>query len=76
MAIENSEREILKQAIEIIERETAENGSKLTLRGFGTFERKKVAAKTGRNPQTGADLTIPARSVFRFSASKQTRKDL
>ena len=38
--------------------------------GFGTFEVKKRAARTGRNPQTGAELQIPARKVPVFKAGK------
>ena len=36
--------------------------------GFGTFKTAKRAARTGRNPQTGAELKIPARTVPSFKA--------
>jgi DNA-binding protein HU-beta len=45
-------------------------GDKVQLVGFGTFEVKKRAARTGRNPQTGAELQIPARKVPVFKAGK------
>ncbi len=42
-------------------------GGKVTLVGFGTFSVAKRKARTGRNPQTGGKLKIPARRVARFS---------
>ena len=41
-------------------------GDTVTLIGFGTFKTAKRAARTGRNPQTGAELQIPARTVPSF----------
>ena len=38
--------------------------------GFGNFTVSKRAASTGRNPQTGAEVKIPARTVPKFSAGK------
>ena len=46
-------------------------GNKVTLVGFGTFEPRKRAARTGRNPQTGAALKIAAKTVPAFSAGKK-----
>ena len=43
-------------------------GDTVTLIGFGTFKTAKRAARTGRNPQTGAALQIPARTVPSFKA--------
>ena len=43
-------------------------GDTVTLIGFGTFKTAKRAARTGRNPQTGAELKIPARTVPFFKA--------
>jgi DNA-binding protein HU-beta len=36
--------------------------------GFGTFKQSKRAARTGRNPQTGAEIKIKAAKVPRFTA--------
>jgi len=41
-------------------------GDKVTLVGFGTFSVSKRSARQGRNPQTGAAINIPARTVARF----------
>jgi len=45
------------------------NGS-VTLVGFGTFSVAKRAARTGRNPQTGAAIKIKAAKVPKFRAGK------
>ncbi|MDD4688403.1 MAG: HU family DNA-binding protein [Eubacteriales bacterium] len=45
-------------------------GDKVSLIGFGTFEAKKRAARTGKNPQTGAAIKIPASTVPSFKAGK------
>ena len=61
--------EILAALIDTIEKSVAK-GKKITLVGFGTFERRERAARTGRNPQTGKELKIPARKVPAFTAGK------
>lgn len=76
MSLSDNDKATLKAAREIIERETSNNGDKLTIKGFGTFQRKTTAAKTARNPQTGGEVQVPARSVLRFKASAATRRDL
>lgn len=50
---------------------TLKKGAKLTLVGFGTFSSSKRAARKGRNPQTGTEITIPARKVVKFKAGKE-----
>lgn len=50
---------------------TLKSGDKVTLVGFGTFSVSKRAARTGRNPQTGAPLKIKAKKVARFKAGKE-----
>lgn len=42
----------------------------VVLVGFGTFQVKDRAARTGRNPQTGAEIQIPAAKVPSFKAGK------
>jgi DNA-binding protein HU-beta len=41
---------------------------KVALIGFGTFEARDRAAKTARNPQTGATINVPATKVAAFKA--------
>jgi len=48
--------------------ESLKKGDKVTLVGFGTFSVIKRKARTGRNPQTGKEIKIPARKVAKFRA--------
>ena len=48
--------------------DTLKKGDGLTLKGFGTFEVRKRAARAGRNPKTGEALKIKARKVPAFKA--------
>jgi len=54
----------------IIER--LDDGEKVTLKGVGFLVRKDKAARNGRNPATGEDIVIPAKSVITFKAAKET----
>ena len=45
-------------------------GEKIQLVGFGTFEVAERAARTGKNPQTGAAIKIPASKAPKFKAGK------
>jgi DNA-binding protein HU-beta len=48
-------------------------GNSVGLIGFGSFEVKTRAARTGRNPQTGAELDIPEKKVPAFKAGKELK---
>lgn len=50
---------------------TLKKGDKVTLVGFGTFSVSKRSARTGRNPQTGQEIKIPAKKVVKFKAGKE-----
>jgi len=65
--------EIISATVETIEK-TVSKGKKVTLVGFGTFEARKRAARTGRNPQTGAELQIAAKTVPAFSSGKKFKE--
>ncbi len=47
-----------------------QKGESVSLVGFGTFSVKARAARTGRNPQTGAEIKIKAANVPSFKAGK------
>ncbi|NOS74629.1 MAG: HU family DNA-binding protein [Methyloglobulus sp.] len=49
---------------------TLKAGDSITLVGFGTFAVKERAERTGRNPQTGREMTIAAAKVPAFKAGK------
>jgi len=55
--------------------ETAlKNGEKVQLVGFGTFEVRQRAARKGRNPQTKAEIKIPASKAPVFKAGKALKE--
>ena len=56
--------------------EELKKGEKIQLVGFGTFEVSERAARTGRNPQTGAEMTIAASKAPRFKAGKALKDSL
>ncbi|MCR4666373.1 MAG: HU family DNA-binding protein [Desulfovibrio sp.] len=53
--------------------ETLRDEGRLALANFGTFSVSERKERQGRNPQTGAPLTIPACKVVKFHAGKQLR---
>ncbi len=65
--------EVLLNFIDAVEK-TVSKGKKVTLVGFGTFEARKRAARTGRNPQTGKEIKIPAKTVPSFTAGKKFKE--
>lgn len=64
---------VIAATIETIQK-TVASKKKVTLVGFGTFEARKRAARTGRNPQTGATIKIAAKTVPAFSAGKSFKE--
>ncbi|MBV4419739.1 HU family DNA-binding protein [Clostridium tyrobutyricum] len=60
----------LKGFIQSVE-DTLEQGDKVQLVGFGTFETRKRAARIGRNPRTKEEITIPESTVPVFKAGKE-----
>lgn len=61
-------KEVIDEAINQITIALA-NNDKVTLRGLGTFKVSQKQERPGRNPKTGEDVTISARSVVTFKAS-------
>jgi len=51
-------------------------GEKVTVAGFGTFERRERPERSGRNPRTGEALTIAARSAPAFVAAKALKEQV
>ncbi len=50
--------------------ETLSKGEKVVVSGFGTFEVRTRVARTGRNPRTGEDISIPELKTPAFKAGK------
>ena len=61
--------DVLNTFVETVTKEL-KKGGKVQLVGFGTFEVGKRAARTGRNPQTGAEMKIKASKTPKFKAGK------
>lgn len=59
----------LKALIEVVSEEL-KKGGKVQLIGFGTFEVAERKARTGKNPQTGKAIKIPASKAPKFKAGK------
>jgi DNA-binding protein HU-beta len=51
-------------------------GDKVSIPGFGSFEKRKRAARTARNPQTGATIKVAATSVPAFKAGKEFKENV
>lgn len=47
---------------------------KVMIIGFGSFSTAKVAARTVKNPQTGADVQVPASIKVKFAAGKKLKE--
>ena len=62
------------QAFEAVVTDELSKGGEVTLTGFGTFKVTDRAARTGRNPQTGAEIQIAASKVPTFKAGKALKE--
>lgn len=71
-----------KEAQDIVEiifdtiKQSFVEGESVKIPGFGTFNVRKKAARRGRNPQTGDELTISPRRVLTFKASNQLKDEI
>jgi DNA-binding protein HU-beta len=64
---------VLQTVVESITN-TLAAGEKVQLIGFGTFEVRERAARTGRNPQTGEEMQIAASKVPAFKDGKELKE--
>lgn len=55
---------------------TTKKGDKVSWPGFGSFSTTKRAARTGRNPQTGAAVKIAASTAMKFTPSATLKSAL
>jgi len=68
--ISKREAEAAVNAMTAVVADTLKAGDKVQLIGFGTFEVKARAARSGRNPKTGETIQIAASKTPAFSAGK------
>lgn len=69
-ALNKKQAEVALNAFEETVVEALKEGDKVQLMGFGTFEIKERAARTGRKPSTGETIEIPAKKSPVFKAGK------
>ena len=56
--------------------EAIQNDGRFSYPGFGTFTVKERKARKGRNPRTGAEITIPASKTVAFKAAPSLKEKL
>lgn len=54
-------------------RESLEQGNQVKLSGFGNFELRRKNERPGRNPKTGEEIPITARTVVTFRAGQKLK---
>lgn len=64
----------LKGFEEVVQQVVAKGGDKLTLPGFLSFEQVQRGARTGRNPQTGETINVPASKAVKVSVGATLKK--
>jgi DNA-binding protein HU-beta len=64
----------LNSFMEGVTKALKKKGGKVTLVGFGTFQKVRRKARKGRNPQTGAPIKIKAANVVKFRPGKKLRE--
>lgn len=57
-------------------REAVASGETVTFTGFGSFKVTERAARKGRNPRTGMEITIPACKVVKFTPGKKLKESV
>jgi len=67
--------QIVESVLDVM-RQSLEQGENVKLSGFGHFIVRQKHARRGRNPKTGADITIEPRSVVTFRASPLLKQKL
>lgn len=55
-------------------RNSLQRGDKTEIRGFGSFRLRSRRMKEGRNPKTGATVSVPAKKVPFFKAGKELKE--
>lgn len=68
------EAEVVVQAVLDSIVQSLKSGTKVELRGFGSFRLRHRAARIGRNPKTGAKVHVPAKRVPYFKPGKDLKE--
>jgi integration host factor subunit beta len=70
------ESELMVNALFQAMAEVLAHGERIELRGFGSFGIKQRAARQGRNPKTGASVTVAAKRIPFFRAGKELQLEV
>lgn len=68
-------KEIIEKTMDII-KEAVANGEKVSLVGFGVFEKRERAEKKGTNPSNGKPMIIPATQIPYFRPGTAFKEDV
>ncbi|MBX5436603.1 MAG: HU family DNA-binding protein [Alicyclobacillaceae bacterium] len=72
--LKKKDAELAVNSVFNIIQEALANGEKVQVIGFGTFETRTRTARSGRNPQTGEMITIPASTVPAFKPGNKLKE--
>lgn len=67
-------KEIIDVMLDVMKKALAE-GESISLVGFGSFSVVTRSARKGRNPQTGKEISVPARRVVKFKPGADLKLD-
>lgn len=70
----NDALKVIDSTVEVVAEELKKDDGKITLVGFGTFKTINKKKKKGRNPRTGAEITIPKKRVVKFIPGKKLKE--
>ncbi len=73
-SLTRKEAEVVVQAVLDSIVQSLKGGTKVELRGFGSFRLRNRAARIGRNPKTGAMVHVPAKRVPYFKPGKDLKE--
>lgn len=71
----NDARKALDAFLNIVA-DVLQSGDKLSLPGFGSFEVIERKERSGRNPRTGEEITIPASKMVKFKVGKSLKESV
>lgn len=66
---------VVDEVLEVV-RASVTKGERVTLAGFGTFEKRRRGGRLGRNPHTGDPVKVPPRVVPSFRPGKAFRESV
>ena len=75
-AVSKKDVEALLESVGEVTKNALKGGGEITLPGLGKFSLSQRAARTGRNPQTGEPIDIPATTVAKFTPAKALKDTL